>query len=103
MAVVARRTGSSSPRIEDVLKNEAARSSRQVTKNPIAHKGARLTQEVSLPGPFRGSRCPTARRPTASPSALPDGDMRKRLRNILDKRQAEAEHGRDRAHRGRDT
>ena len=40
---------SSQPRIEQLLK---ARQSIlcQVTKNPIAHKGARLTQEVSLPG-----------------------------------------------------
>ena len=39
------------PRIEQVLKNRQAILC-QVTKNPIAHKGARLTQEVSLPGRF---------------------------------------------------
>ena len=42
----------------------------QVTKNPIGHKGARLTQEVSLPGPLRGAGARTPR-PTASPSACP--------------------------------
>ncbi|MEM9521498.1 MAG: Rne/Rng family ribonuclease [Actinomycetota bacterium] len=69
------------PRIEDVLK---ARQSIlcQVTKNPIAHKGARLTQEVSLPGRFvvlvpNSSTYGISKR-------LPDGE-RKRLRNILDK------------------
>ncbi|MED5394411.1 MAG: ribonuclease E/G, partial [Actinomycetota bacterium] len=43
--------GKGRPRIEQVLR---ARQSilAQVTKNPIAHKGARLTQEVSLPGRF---------------------------------------------------
>ncbi|HEU5149922.1 MAG TPA: Rne/Rng family ribonuclease [Iamia sp.] len=54
----------------------------QVTKNPIAHKGARLTQEVSLPGRFvvlvpNSSTYGISKR-------LPD-DERKRLRNILDK------------------
>ena len=39
------------PRIEDILKNKQLIVC-QVTKNPIAHKGARLTQEVSLPGRF---------------------------------------------------
>ncbi len=43
--------GGSQPRIEDVLK--AGQSILcQVTKNPIGAKGARLTQEVSLPGRF---------------------------------------------------
>ncbi len=43
--------GSQQPRIEDVLK--AGQSILcQVTKNPIGAKGARLTQEVSLPGRF---------------------------------------------------
>ena len=53
-----------------------------LTKNPIAHKGARLTQEVSLPGRFvvlvpNSSTYGISKR-------LPDGE-RKRLRNILDK------------------
>ena len=42
----------------------------QVTKNPIGAKGARLTQEVSLPGPLRRAD-PEQRRPTASPSGWP--------------------------------
>ncbi len=40
-----------SPRIEQILKARQMILC-QVTKNPIAHKGARLTQEVSLPGRF---------------------------------------------------
>jgi len=53
----------------------------QVTKNPIAHKGARLTQEVSLPGRFvvlvpGSDTCGISKR-------LPD-DERKRLRRILE-------------------
>ena len=42
----------STPRIEQMLKARQTILC-QVTKNPIAHKGARLTQEVSLPGPLR--------------------------------------------------
>ena len=42
---------SNSARIEDVLKARQLMVC-QVTKNPIGHKGARLTQEVSLPGRF---------------------------------------------------
>ncbi len=54
----------------------------QVTKNPIAHKGARLTTEVSLPGRFvvlvpNSSTYGISKR-------LPDGE-RKRLRQVLDK------------------
>jgi ribonuclease E len=53
----------------------------QVTKNPIGAKGARLTQEVSLPGRF----CVLV--PGAGTSGiskrLPD-DERKRLRKLLD-------------------
>lgn len=69
------------PRIEDVLKAKQSILC-QVTKNPIAHKGARLTQEVSLPGRFvvlvpNSSTYGISKR-------LPDGE-RKRLRNILDK------------------
>ena len=53
----------------------------QVTKNPIAHKGARLTQEVSLPGRFvvliPGSD-------TYGISKRLADDERKRLRRVLD-------------------
>jgi ribonuclease E len=41
----------SQPRIEDVLRSGQSILC-QVTKNPIGAKGARLTQEVSLPGRF---------------------------------------------------
>ncbi|MEO0493653.1 MAG: Rne/Rng family ribonuclease [Actinomycetota bacterium] len=73
--------GKQQPRIEDVLKAKQSILT-QVTKNPIAHKGARLTQEVSLPGRFvvlvpNSSTYGISKR-------LPDGE-RKRLRNILDK------------------
>jgi ribonuclease E len=43
--------GTAQPRIEDVLKAGQTILC-QVTKNPIGAKGARLTQEVSLPGRF---------------------------------------------------
>src|SRR3974390_3191919 len=43
--------GAAQPRIEDVLKAGQTILC-QVTKNPIGAKGARLTQEVSLPGRF---------------------------------------------------
>lgn len=69
------------PKIEQMLK---ARQSIlcQVTKNPIAHKGARLTTEVSLPGRFvvlvpNSSTYGISKR-------LPD-DERRRLRQILDR------------------
>ena len=42
-----------SRRIEQMLQAQADSSLCQVTKNPIGAKGARLTQEVSLPGPVR--------------------------------------------------
>jgi ribonuclease E len=78
----------SQPRIEQVLR---ARQSIvcQVTKNPIAHKGARLTQEVSLPGRFvvlipNSSTYGISKR-------LPDQE-RKRLRSLLD-RVKPAQHG----------
>jgi ribonuclease E len=80
--------GGAGARIEQLLK---ARQSivTQVTKNPIAHKGARLTQEVSLPGRFvvlipHSATYGISKR-------LPD-DERKRLRAILD-RIKPAEHG----------
>ncbi len=69
------------PRIEELL---TARQTIlcQVTKNPIAHKGARLTQEVSLPGRF------VVLVPNTSTygisKRLPESE-RSRLRSILDK------------------
>jgi ribonuclease E len=54
----------------------------QVTKNPIAHKGARLTQEVSLPGRFV-VLVPNSKTYGIS-KRLPENE-RKRLRQILDK------------------
>ena len=69
------------PRIEELLKARQTILC-QVTKNPIAHKGARLTQEVSLPGRF------VVLVPNTSTygisKRLADGE-RARLRNILDK------------------
>ena len=61
----------------------------QVTKNPIAHKGARLTQEVSLPGRFV-VLIPNSATYGIS-KRLPDNE-RKRLRTILDKVRP-ADHG----------
>ncbi|MEZ5217092.1 MAG: Rne/Rng family ribonuclease [Ilumatobacteraceae bacterium] len=61
----------------------------QVTKNPIAAKGARLTQEVSLPGRFVVF-IPNSKTYGIS-KRLPE-DERKRLRQILD-RVKPAEHG----------
>ena len=69
------------PRIEELLKARQTILC-QVTKNPIAHKGARLTQEVSLPGRF------VVLVPNTSTygisKRLPDSE-RARLRSILDK------------------
>jgi len=67
-------------RIEQILKPKQTIVC-QVTKNPIAHKGARLTQEVSLPGRFvvlipNSSTYGISKR-------LADNE-RKRLRSILD-------------------
>ncbi len=76
------------PRIEDILKNKQLITC-QVTKNPIAHKGARLTQEVSLPGRFV-VLIPNSKTYGIS-KRLPD-DVRKRLRNILDRVKPD-EHG----------
>jgi ribonuclease E len=80
--------GNGRPRIEDVLKAGQTIIC-QVTKNPIGAKGARLTQEVSLPGRFvvlipNSSTYGISKR-------LPD-EERKRLRQILD-RVKPAEHG----------
>lgn len=80
--------GGGKARIEQVLKARQTILC-QVTKNPIAHKGARLTQEVSLPGRFvvlvpNNSTYGISKR-------LPDGE-RKRLRSILDEVKP-AQHG----------
>ena len=69
------------PRIEDILKARQMIMC-QVTKNPIGAKGARLTQEVSLPGRFV-VLIPNSKTYGIS-KRLPD-DTRKRLRNILDR------------------
>ena len=74
-------SSSSQPKIEQMLKARQTILC-QVTKNPIAHKGARLTTEVSLPGRFvvlvpNSSTYGISKR-------LPDNE-RKRLRQILDK------------------
>jgi ribonuclease E len=81
-------TSQGAPRIEQVLKNRQTIMC-QVTKNPIAHKGARLTQEVSLPGRFV-VLVPNSNTYGIS-KRLPDKE-RKRLRQILD-RAKPAEHG----------
>ncbi len=75
-------------RIEDILRARQALIC-QVTKNPIGHKGARLTQEISLPGRFvvlipNSSTYGISKR-------LPD-DERKRLRAVLDQVKPE-DHG----------
>jgi ribonuclease E len=76
------------PRIEDILRARQLIVC-QVTKNPIGAKGARLTQEVSLPGRFV-VLIPNSKTYGIS-KRLPD-DVRKRLRAILD-RVKPAEHG----------
>ena len=78
----------SEPRIEQILKGKQLIVC-QVTKNPIALKGARLTQEVSLPGRFV-VLIPNSKTYGIS-KRLPD-DVRKRLRGIRD-RVKPAEHG----------
>ena len=73
--------GRNTARIEQILKARQTILC-QVTKNPIAHKGARLTQEVSLPGRF------VVLIPNSSTYGISkrlDDSERKRLRNILDK------------------
>ena len=80
--------GGKDARIEDILKNKQLITC-QVTKNPIAHKGARLTQEVSLPGRFV-VLIPNSKTYGIS-KRLPD-DVRKRLRGILDRVKPD-EHG----------
>ncbi len=76
------------PRIEQMLRAKQLIVC-QVTKNPIGAKGARLTQEVSLPGRFV-VLIPNSKTYGIS-KRLPD-DVRKRLRSILD-RVKPAEHG----------
>ncbi len=76
------------PRIEQVLKAKQSILC-QVTKNPIGVKGARLTQEISLPGRFvvlvpNSSTFGISKR-------LPDNE-RKRLRSLLE-RVKPAQHG----------
>ena len=72
---------SRNPRIEQLLKPKQNIIC-QVTKNPIAHKGARLTQEISLPGRFV-VLVPNSDTYGIS-KRLPDKE-RKRLRKILDR------------------
>jgi ribonuclease E len=79
---------SGQPRIEQMLRAKQLVLC-QVTKNPISAKGARLTQEVSLPGRFV-VLIPNSKTYGIS-KRLPD-DVRKRLRNILD-RVKPAQHG----------
>ncbi len=79
---------SQGPKIEQMLKARQPILC-QVTKNPIAHKGARLTTEVSLPGRFV-VLVPNSDTYGIS-KRLPDNE-RKRLRQILD-RVKPANHG----------
>jgi ribonuclease E len=76
------------PRIEQMLRAGQSIIC-QVTKNPIGAKGARLTQEVSLPGRF------VVLIPNSSTYGISKrlaDDERKRLRAILDKAKP-AQHG----------
>jgi ribonuclease E len=73
--------GDGRPKIERMLKNGQS-ALVQVTKNPIAHKGARLTQEVSLAGRFL-VMVPGEPDTYGISKRLPD-DERRRLRRILD-------------------
>ena len=74
------RRGRSQPRIEQMLKAGQTIIC-QVTKNPIGAKGARLTQEVSLPGRF------AVLVPNSSAFGISKrlgDDERRRLRKIID-------------------
>ena len=73
--------GGGQARIEQILRNRQMILC-QVTKNPIGAKGARLTQEVSLPGRFV-VLIPNSTTYGIS-KRLPD-DVRRRLRGILDR------------------
>jgi ribonuclease E len=80
--------GGANPRIEQVLRGGQTILC-QVTKNPIGAKGARLTQEVSLPGRF------VVLIPNSSTYGISKrlaDDERKRLRQVLD-RVKPAQHG----------
>src|SRR4029078_11890219 len=72
--------GGNKPKIERMLKN-GQMITVQVTKNPIAHKGARLTQEVSLAGRFL-VMVPNEPDTYGISKRLPD-DQRQRLRKVL--------------------
>src|SRR5204862_618909 len=74
--------GGQPPRIESVLRTGQSISV-QVTKNPIGHKGARLTQEVSLAGRFV-VMVPGQPQTYGISKRLPE-DERKRLRQVLDR------------------
>jgi len=76
------------PRIEQVLKRGQLILC-QVTKNPIGEKGARLTQEVSLPGRFV-VLIPDSKTYGIS-KRLPEAE-RRRLRTVLDRVKPE-QHG----------
>ena len=72
--------GGSSPRIEQMLRPGQTIVC-QVTKNPIGAKGARLTQEVSLPGRF------VVMVPNSTAFGISkrlDDNERRRLRRIVD-------------------
>ena len=73
--------GGQPPKIERMLRNGQTIMV-QVTKNPIAHKGARLTQEVSLAGRFV-VMVPGQPDTYGISKRLPE-DERKRLRKILE-------------------
>src|SRR4026209_2233793 len=75
-------------RIEDILRDRQLIVC-QVTKNPISAKGARLTQEVSLPGRFV-VLIPNSK--TYGISKRLPADVRKRLGHLLD-RVKPAQHG----------
>ena len=68
------------PRIEDLLKAKQSILC-QVTKNPIGHKGARLTTEVSLPGRHVVL---VPGNPSSGISKRLSDSERKRLRSVLD-------------------
>jgi ribonuclease E len=74
--------GGAGARIERMLRNGQAILT-QVTKNPIMHKGARLTQDVSLAGRFV-VMVPDQPGTYGISKRLPD-DERRRLRRILDR------------------
>src|SRR5260370_423164 len=81
-------SGSGRARIEEMLRSGQTILC-QVTKNPIGTKGARLTQEVSMPGRF------VVLIPNSSTYGISkrlSDDERKRLRRILDDVKP-AEHG----------